>query len=803
MARRAYRESNDQLNNRQLNNDQLKRWSGLLPVLTLLACPIAWAQNTSQDGGTYRFDIPAQALMLALRDFTAVTGRQVVVSAGDVSRYNSNAVSGAFTPEEALTRLAEDTGLVVEEIDGQSYRLGVSDQPAPGSPNRSRVVEEVVVFGSRIIADDGITSGIPIRDFPQSVQVIDDELIAVQQARSLDEVIANSPSATTGGGAFAIFPSFQYRMRGFPAEVFRDGQRQRFAIDAGIGALANIDQVQVLKGGSAANLGPGASAGSLGGIVNLVTKAPEPDFAASATLIGAFGAEQSYGGAIDVTGPIGLADGLNFRLVGDFERLDTFIDTFDIARQSVHGSLSYAPGGRFRARFSGEFFDRDQQIELPLPVEAIADETIEVETFLGEPALPERETQSLLLTGRTEYDLAETWTAAAQLRYTTFDTEGRGDVQFRGLDPDDPNLARRRVNQSEENDEEFSALLTIDGEFSTGPLTHALRAGFEYSRFEGTFDSFRGDLAPIDIFEPIYGAVPGPLSPSFTGFFQEIEIVGIYLQDQVALSERLKLLLGGRYDYVTEFSDFDFGLLADTDLNAFSPRAGVTYDVSEWLTIFLGYTEGFEPQFVSADGAGEAFDPLMSRQFEGGIKIALGSALAATASVFDILQTNGLVTDVNDPDGAQIAVGEQTSSGVEFELAWRPTPDWRLVLGYAYIDAEVSEDAPELVGNMLPNVADHSASFFSEYTVPSGPLAGISLNAQARYVGERAGDLENSFTLPDYVTIDFGAAYSWDNLRIRASVENVADERFFTFAGRGGVFAGTPRAARVTLSTRF
>lgn len=663
-------------------------------------------------------------------------------------------------------------------------------------------VEEVVVFGSRIVADDGVTSGIPIRDFPQAVQVIDDELIAAQQARSLDEVLVNTPSATTGSGAFAIFPSFQYRVRGFPAEVFRDGQRQRFAVDAGIGALANIDQVQVLKGGSAANLGPGASAGSLGGIVNLVTKAPEPEFAANATVTGAFGAEQSYGGSIDVTGPTGLADGLNFRLVGDIERLDTFIDTFEVARQSVHGSLSYAPGGRFRARVSGEFFDRDQQAELPLPVDAITNDAIEVETFLGEPALPDAETQSLILTGRMEYDLTETWTAAAQLRFTTFDTEGTS-AQFRGVDPGDPTLAQRRVRQFKEDDEEYSVLLNVDGRFSTGPFTHALRAGFEYSRSDGTFDDAIGDLAPIDIFEPIYGAVPGPLNPSFTGFFQEFEIVGIYIQDQIGLSERLKLLLGGRYDYVTEFSEFDFGLLADTELNAFSPRAGVTFDASEWLTLFLGYTEGFEPQFIDANAAGNAFDPLTSRQFEGGIKIALGSTLTATASVFDILRENGVVTDFNDPDGARIAVGEQESSGLEFELAWRPSPDWRVVLGYAYIDAEVSRDAPELLGNTLPNIADHSASLFSEYTVPSGPLAGLSLNAQARYVGERAGDLENTFTLPDYATVDFGAAYAWDDLVLRASVENVTDERFFTFARQGGVFAGTPTAARVSLSTRF
>lgn len=679
--------------------------------------------------------------------------------------------------------------------------------PLPLLAQQSKVSEDenekgIVVFGSRIVTDEGLTSGIPIREFPQSVQVIDDDLITAQQARSLDEVLVNTPSATTGSGAFAQFPSFQFQLRGFPAEVFRDGQRQRFVADTGIGALANIDQVQVLKGGSAANLGPGASAGSLGGIINLITKAPEPKFAANATVTGAFGAEQSYGGFIDITGPTGIADGLNFRLVGDIERLDTFIDTFEVERQSIHGSLSYAPGGRFRARITAEYFGRNQQSELPLPLEAITDKRIELETFLGEPALPKNRAQSLILTGRTEYELADNWTAAAQLRFSTFDTAGVS-AQFRGLDPDDPNLSRRRVRQFDENDDEFSALVTLDGLFSTGPLTHALRAGFEYSRSDGTFDDAFGDLAPIDIFDPIFGAEPGPLVPSFTGFFQEFEIVGIYLQDQIALTERLKLLVGARFDRISEFSEFDFGLLADTEFSAFSPRAGVTYDASDWLTVFVGYTEGFEPQFIDADADGDAFDPLRSSQIEGGVKIALGSELTATASAFNITRTNGVIVDFNDPNGGRVAVGEQSSNGIEFEFVWRPTPDWRLTGGYAHIDAEVSDDSPELLGNLLPNIAAHSASLFVEYTVPSGPLAGISLNGQMRYVGERAGDLDNSITLPDYASFDLGAAYPWDDFVLRASVKNLTDERFFTFARQGGVFAGAPRTVRVSLSKQF
>ena len=113
MACKGYRE----------NNSQLKRWRGLALLLVLLAGPIAWGQGSAADNLTYRFDIPAQPLVQALWDFTAVTGHQVVPPTGDVSRYTSAGVSGILTAEQALTRLAEDIGLRVSQSTSGAFLL--------------------------------------------------------------------------------------------------------------------------------------------------------------------------------------------------------------------------------------------------------------------------------------------------------------------------------------------------------------------------------------------------------------------------------------------------------------------------------------------------------------------------------------------------------------------------------------------------------------------------------------------------------------------------------------------------------
>ncbi|QYO68491.1 TonB-dependent receptor domain-containing protein [Leptolyngbya sp. 7M] len=56
----------------------------------------------------------------------------------------------------------------------------------------------------------------------------------------------------------------------------------------------------------------------------------------------------------------------------------------------------------------------------------------------------------------------------------------------------------------------------------------------------------------MDLFEPDYGAV-APIAAANEGgsFFQgEDTTWGLYLQDQITLLDNLKLLIGGRFDFI-------------------------------------------------------------------------------------------------------------------------------------------------------------------------------------------------------------------------------------------------------------
>jgi len=102
-------------------------------------------------------------------------------------------------------------------------------------------------------------------------------------------------------------------------------------------------------------------------------------------------------------------------------------------------------------------------------------------------------------------------------------------------------------------------------------------------------------------------------------------------------------------------------------------------------------------------------------------------------------------------------------------------PGWNILASYAYIDAEVTEDNVIPEGNRLINTPEHSASLWTTYTLQSGDLEGLGFGIGFDVVGERAGDLDNSFEVDGYFLTNAAIFYRRDNWRATLSVRNLFD----------------------------
>jgi len=158
--------------------------------------------------------------------------------------------------------------------------------------------------------------------------------------------------------------------------------------------------------------------------------------------------------------------------------------------------------------------------------------------------------------------------------------------------------------------------------------------------------------------------------------------------------------------------------------------------------------------------------------------------------------------------GEDELLGGIKSTGVEVELLMMPVENWQIKLGYAYVDARISDNPDENIeGNRTPASALHDAYVWTKYNFPyqiANGTVGTTLGANyesSRYTDE---DSTDRVKLPGYTTFDLGLHYEIKQYRASLNVENVFDETYY-IAGSSdsSIYGGDPRNITLSLSGKF
>ena len=256
----------------------------------------------------------------------------------------------------------------------------------------------------------------------------------------------------------------------------------------------------------------------------------------------------------------------------------------------------------------------------------------------------------------------------------------------------------------------LSVLSSAIGMGLTGSIEHQIVFGIDLSRFDIRTPKYIDfDAAPIDIFNPVYEQPLGDITTTDSRNIQVTDSLGIYIQDQITLVENLKLLLGGRFDTFSQRYEFlTDGSQSSQSESAFSPRLGIVYQPIPAVSLYASYARAFTPGTGTGSlGLDLQFEPQRGTQYEVGVKADLSDRLSTTLAFYDLTRTNVLTDDPNNP-GFSIQTGEQRSRGIELNVVGEILPGWRIFTGYAYTDAQISEDNTFPVGNQLNNTPENS-----------------------------------------------------------------------------------------------
>jgi iron complex outermembrane receptor protein len=239
---------------------------------------------------------------------------------------------------------------------------------------------------------------------------------------------------------------------------------------------------------------------------------------------------------------------------------------------------------------------------------------VPVDTFLGEPGY----SHGLNRQARVMVDLEHSFQNGWRMRSAINGLLSHSDLSFltyRGLQADRVTVNRNTV-RTDEFTENYNWQNELCGRFRTGAISHDLVAGFELARWQFTYFWNQGTGPHINLFNPVYGA---PLAFRIPLFSEKAwtNFAGIYLQDQIQIGRRWRLMLGARGDFADQRSNEPWlGIRLDsTTAFNIAPRAALLYQPRSASSVYVSYTTSFFPQYgASVDR--RAFSPERGRQVE-------------------------------------------------------------------------------------------------------------------------------------------------------------------------------------------
>jgi iron complex outermembrane receptor protein len=688
-----------------------------------------------------------------------------------------------------------------------------------------------------LTAMSALRTDVPLIEVPQAVSVVPHEVLEQQQIRSIGEV-AKTVSGMGRAVGYAESAD-KFMIRGLLIDYsLKNGFKNSSVLS--LTDVANVERVEVLKGPSSLLYGRIEP----GGVVNLVTKQPLAVRRQTAELVlGRYGLTR---GAFDTTGPI--AASASYRLVGALEHADSHRDFVGTDTAFVAPSFSWKASDRTTLTVEGEALRMSGTPDAGLPSHPISF-TLPVQLSVGEEADRIRNTNwrgAYYLTHR----FSDRWSLTHATSLLGADATRTHVYAPNGaLLPDGHTFARQVLDEQEGAHNLFSRVDLL-GTLGRGGQKHVLLASVEGGRERYDNGISVLGLAPIDLFEPRYGA-PYPIE---TGDPQQVrhqgaDSLGLVIQDQWTVTSRWKVTLGGRADVArTMYLDVvnrpptsdpstppvsvgpppgggsmpppggggpmpgpgtgggapvtapDPTRRESTEwVHAFSPRAGLVFQPTPLVALYASYSRSFNPLQLIHYINLVNIKPFRATQYEGGLKLDLfGARLQATLAVFG-LEATGYVLPTGQ-FGTVTYDGFKKSSGVEVETTSHTGP-LTVRTSYTFNEGDKRVGFP---GQSLMNAPRHSGATWATWSARTGRWQGLTIGGGAFLVGERVANLFDSLEIPAYARMDALAGYERARWAVQLNLKNVTSERYFeTDAVQGLLLPGSPRHAEVTFRVKF
>lgn len=678
-------------------------------------------------------------------------------------------------------------------------------------------VEEIVVKGRYLSIDklNSVKTPTPVVDVPQSLSIVTSEQIQEQAFQNLGDVLRYTPGLSISQGEGhrdAII------IRGIQttADFFVDGVRDDVQYYR---PLYNVEQVEILRGSNALLFGRGGG----GGVINRVQKRAVvgEQFNTLNASVDSFGA---YSGIVDTNFSTGDRSAL--RVNAFYQGLDNHRDFYDGNTLAINPTFTFELAPATTATLSYEYIDDDRVVDRGVPSRNVEDGpdvplSGYEDTFFGSPDANLTTLEANIIRARIDHEFSDIIRGNFTAQYADYDK------LYQNLYPSEEVLVTNGVIPEVELDgyldttdrQNLIFQANLIAEFETGRIGHTLLFGAEFgdqqtanARQDNVFAANGDDQLFIPFSDPLNipeFAYSNPVRDRES----DVQFTSVYLQDQVDLTEQLKVVVGFRLDEfdidVLDVIEQNDGDAVDGDFrrgdSEVTPRYGLIYKPAENMSVYASYSETFLPrsgdQFLTLNLDSESTRPQFFENREIGFKWDFTSNLSFSAAAFELDRESYTSVDPEDPDQLIVIEGSETR-GFELELVGDVTENWSISAGYANLDGVVVRvDGSGPNGNVTRQTPDNMLSLWNYFRVNETFAFSVGATYQDSFFVRE----DNSVEVPSFTRVDAAAFYRLsDNVQLQLNVENLLDETYYPDAhANDNITTGEPLNARLTAVIQF
>ena len=662
-----------------------------------------------------------------------------------------------------------------------------------------------------------------LRDTPQAITVIPQDLIKDQSIQSISQAIQYVPGVQAAQGE-GNRDALIFRGNATTGDFFLDGLRDDVQTYRDI---YNTDRIEVLKGPNGMAFGRGGA----GGALNRVSK--QAGWTPISELIASYGAYNQKRIAADYGQA--LNEEVAFRVNAVYENSDSYRDGVNLERFGITPTVTIRPDDKTKIVLGMEYFKDKRVADRGVPsVNGPGNLTLknrpykigDYDTFFGNARLSPTETETVAFNASIEHSFDNGVSVKNSTRYANYNkyyqnvfarnsVTNAGTVQF-GAYLDET----ERENIINQTDITYTA--------KTGSVEHKLLVGMELANQGTTSKRFQPAAGNngTNIGTVVSASNPFIPTASFatlaTNRKSDVSVAAFYLQDQIIFTPHWQAIIGLRNDnFDTDFTNLSNNTNINVSDNLLSPRAGLIFKPVEAVSIYTNYSVSYVPragdQLTSLAPTNASFKPEKFTNYEVGAKWDVNQNLSLTAAVYKLYRENVLITDPNSPVANSILVDSQETKGIELGLSGDITDKWSVFGGIALQNGEITKDiltfnaagvrtpgSDTPKGTELAQTPDRTLSLWNKYEINDMWAVALGIvSTSDRYA--QLPTASQSTVLPGYTRYDaaiFGQLN--EKLRLQINLENLTNKEYALYSHtNNNITPGSPITGRATLIYNF